>query len=190
MEPRSPASKDSPNRLLQKLSEADRTLVQPRLEPVSLTRNDVCIEPGAPITHVYFLEGGLSSTVMPDQPRGTAELGVQGYEGLIGVPAILGADQSPYKVFMQVGGPAQRIEVEPLRHAMEQSASLRRLLLLYAQVFLIQVGQTAYANGRYTIEERLARWLNSMRMRRGSERLSPISARSGAKGLGCRPPRP
>jgi hypothetical protein len=104
MEPRSPASKDSPNRLLQKLSEADRTLVQPHLEPVSLTRNDVCIEPGAPITHVYFLEGGLSSTVMPDQPRGTAELGVQGYEGLIGVPAILGADQSPYKVFMQVGG--------------------------------------------------------------------------------------
>jgi CRP-like cAMP-binding protein len=159
MEQGSPSSKDSSNRLLQKVSEADCGLFQPHLEAVTLKINDVCIEPGAPITYVYFLEGGLSSSVMPDEPRGTAELGLQGYEGLIGVPAILGADQSPHKVFMEVGGPAQRIEVEPLRQAMDQSASLRKLLLLYAHVFLIQVGQTAYANARYTLDERLARWI-------------------------------
>ncbi len=159
MEQRSPSSKGWSNRLLQTLSQADLELLEPHLEPVTIERNDVCIEPGIPIRHVYFPEGGMSSTIVPDQVHGTAELGMQGYEGMIGVPAILGADRSPHKVFMQVGGPARRIKVEPLRQAMDESTTLRKLLLLYVQVFLLQVGQTAYANARYNLEERLARWI-------------------------------
>jgi CRP-like cAMP-binding protein/ActR/RegA family two-component response regulator len=154
-----PSSSDRPNRLLRALSQSDRDLLQPYLEPVFLNNNDVCIEPGETITHVYFLEGGLSSTIVPDSFRGRSELGMHGFEGMIGIPAILGADQSPNKHFMQVGGPAMRIAVEPLREAMEKSATLRRLLLLYVQVYLVQVGQTAYSNARFSIEERLARWL-------------------------------
>jgi hypothetical protein len=137
---------NSQNRLLRNLSEADRDLLQPHLEPVRLNRNDVCIEPRAPITHVYFLEGGLSSTVISDEVHGIGELGVQGFEGLIGVPVLLGVDQTPYMTVMLVEGPALRMKVEPLRMAMEQSTSLHRLLLLYAEVFLVQVSQTAYAN--------------------------------------------
>jgi CRP-like cAMP-binding protein len=156
------------NLLLRHLPEANQALLEPHLEAVHLERNDVCIEAGAPIRHVYFLDGGLGSTIMPDQSHGTTELGMQGYEGLIGVPAILGADQSPHKVFMQVGGPVRRIAVEPLRRAMDESATLRRLLLLYVQVFLLQVGQTAYANARYSLEERLARWILMSADRLGS----------------------
>jgi CRP-like cAMP-binding protein len=159
MEQITPSTKGRSNRLLQMLSRTDRELLEPHLESVSLERNDVCIEPGVPIEHVYFLEGGLSSTVVPDKIHGTAELGTQGYEGLIGVPAILGADRSPHRVFMQVGGPARRIGVECVRQAMDESPTLRKLLLLYVQVFMLQVGQTAYANARYSLEERLARWI-------------------------------
>ena len=42
---------------------------------------------------------------------------------------------------------------------MDESASLRSHLLLYAHAFLVQVTQTAKANARNSIEERLARWL-------------------------------
>ena len=82
------------NLLLKQLPERDREAIVAHLEDVTLDRNDVCIEPDVPMTHVYFLDGGLGSTVMPDASHGTAELGAQGYEGMIGVPAVLGADQT------------------------------------------------------------------------------------------------
>jgi CRP-like cAMP-binding protein len=147
------------NRLLQALVDTDHALLKPYLERLRLEKGDVCIKPSQPITHVYFLEAGLGSTVMSDEGKGTSEIGMQGFEGLIGVPALLGADFSPHKVFMQIGGPLQRIATAPLREAMDRSASLRALLLRYANVFLLQTGQTAHVNARFTLEERLARWL-------------------------------
>lgn len=167
MQPHEPSGTRS-NRLLQVLSPSDSGLLHPHLEPVNLHKDDVCIEPARPITHVYFLDGGLGSTVMPDDHHGTAEIGAQGFEGLIGLPVVLGTDLTPHKTFMQVGGPARRISVEHLWAAMEKSNSLRKILHLYAQVFLLQVGQTAYANARYKVEERLARWVLMSTDRLGS----------------------
>ena len=42
---------------------------------------------------------------------------------------------------------------------MAASPSLASILLRYAHVFMIQSGQTALANGRGRLDERLARWL-------------------------------
>jgi CRP-like cAMP-binding protein len=156
------------NLLLQAMPQADRDLLKVHLEPVNLDRGDICIESQKPLTHVYFLDGGMGSTIMPDDVHGSAEIGAQGYEGLIGVPVLLGADQTPHKTFMQVGGSARRIAVEPLVKAMDESASLRKVLLRYAHVNLLQVGQTAYANARYKVEERLARWILMSADRLGS----------------------
>jgi CRP-like cAMP-binding protein len=46
-----------------------------------------------------------------------------------------------------------------LRKAMAASESLRGLLLKFAQVFLVQTTQTAIANARAHIDQRLARWI-------------------------------
>jgi len=42
---------------------------------------------------------------------------------------------------------------------MEKSRSLRDCFLHFAQAFMLQTAHTATANGRATIDERLARWL-------------------------------
>src|SRR5215470_2199567 len=42
---------------------------------------------------------------------------------------------------------------------MDQSATLLKWFLRYAQVFSVQAGYAALANARGTIEERLARWI-------------------------------
>jgi CRP-like cAMP-binding protein len=147
------------NRLLQLFGEADLDLVRPHLEQVAMGRGEVCIEPSRPITHVYFIESGLGSSVYPDDVNGTSEIGMQGFEGLIGVPVLLGVDRSPHKVFMQVGSTLQRIASVPLREALARSPSLRGLLLRYVQVFLIQTAQTAHVNARFPIADRLARWI-------------------------------
>ena len=141
----------------------------------------------AAIEYVHFLEGGLGSTVVPDEYHGTAEVGMQGREGLIGVSVLLDANRSSHKVFMQTGGPSQRIRVAHLTDAMEQSRSLRKLLLRYAQVFLTQTGQTAYANARFDMKERLAPLdsyvRGSHRPTTGSDaRFSCVHARRAASG--------
>lgn len=144
------------NGLLAALSPDDSDLLRPSLERVSLQSREVLIEANKPVEHVYFIEEGLSSTVVAD---GHAEIGMVGREGCVGVCVLLGADQSPHQTFMQIGGEALRIAAKPLQLAMDRSPSLRTMLLRYAHVFLIQTGQTAHANARYVIEERLARWI-------------------------------
>jgi CRP-like cAMP-binding protein len=60
---------------------------------------------------------------------------------------------------MQAAGEGHCIRARHLREALEQSPTLQRALLRYAQAFLNQTTLTAVANGRNKIEERLARWI-------------------------------
>src|SRR6201995_4675298 len=60
---------------------------------------------------------------------------------------------------MQIGCSRRRIPEEPSREAIAQSEGLRALMLKWAQGFMIQTAQTALANGRAKLEQRLARWL-------------------------------
>jgi CRP-like cAMP-binding protein len=60
---------------------------------------------------------------------------------------------------MQSAGAGRRIAAPALQNALARSASLRKALLNYAHAFLLQTAQTAVANGKNLIHERLARWL-------------------------------
>ena len=72
---------------------------------------------------------------------------------------ILLIDQTPHQTFIQVAGSGLRMRAEDLEAAMGASPSLKVLLLRWVQALMIQTAQSALANGRYTIQERLARWL-------------------------------
>ena len=72
---------------------------------------------------------------------------------------MLGIDRTPHTCMVQAPGEALRIGAGELHAAMEQSPTLRALLLRFVHTFIVQVSQTAYANAGYSIEERLARWL-------------------------------
>jgi CRP-like cAMP-binding protein len=87
------------------------------------------------------------------------EIGVIGREGVTGIAIILGAEASSHSIYMQVAGAAWRIDADRLRNAMEKSRSLHAVLLRYVKVFMAQISETALANGRSKIEQRLARWL-------------------------------
>src|SRR5262249_15066789 len=87
------------------------------------------------------------------------EVGLIGCEGMSGVTIVMGNHRSPYSTYIQIPGAALRLASVELRKAMARSESLRRMLLHFAQVFMIQASQTAVANGRARLEERLARWV-------------------------------
>jgi CRP-like cAMP-binding protein len=79
---------------------------------------------------------------------------------LTGISAVLNSgDRVPHETYMQVAGSGRCLPAQHLRAAIEQSATLRESLLRYAHAFMAQTTQTALANGRNTIIERLAPWL-------------------------------
>ena len=148
------------NLLLRALSEADRQLMAPHLQFVSLAQDQVIAPAGQPISHVYFPEGGVISITAELRHGVRTEVGVFGCEGMSGMAVALGADQSPLEVFVQVGGTdARRIETGAFRSALAASASLQTVMLRFVQTLLLQSAQSVVANAHLTIEARLARWL-------------------------------
>jgi CRP-like cAMP-binding protein len=147
------------NHLLALLPAKDKARLEPLLEPVALAQGDVLHEPFEPISHVYFLEGGLSSEIAINVGGDRIEVGCVGKEGLSGLPVVLGVDSTPHRAFMEVGGSALRIRSADLRDALESSALLRAIMLRYVHVFMMQIAATALSDGRYPVSRRLARWL-------------------------------
>ncbi len=147
------------NRLLATLPQPELELLRPSLEAVPLLPRAVLDPPGTPISYLYFVNRGLISIVGAVAPDRRIEVGMVGYEGMTGLDAVLGDETSPNETLVQSRGTALRISTADLRRVMKASPALTALLLHYVRVFLVQTSQTALANGRGRIDQRLARWL-------------------------------
>jgi CRP-like cAMP-binding protein len=160
------------NRLLAVLPATDLNLLLPSLETVHLNARQVLEAPRTPIGHVYFIECGLVSVVGTAPPDHRIEVGMVGYEGMTGLGVVLGDGQSANETLVQSSGSAQRLPAGTLQEAMSASRTLTSTLLRYAHVFMMQGSQTALANGRGRLDERLARWLLMWHDRLADEKLT------------------
>ena len=147
------------NRLLKTLSPNDFALLQPHLQPMTTELRQQLIAPNTPIKQLFFPEVGFGSITTSGSGK-QVEVGIVGREGLIGAaPVLLGSDRTPHEHFIQSAGEMLSIATEALCGAIDQSASLHKLLLRSIQVQLLQTAQTAFVNASQTIDVRLARWL-------------------------------
>jgi CRP-like cAMP-binding protein len=146
------------NHLLASLAPADLALLAPQFELTQTRLGEVIETPHKPIEHIHFPESGLLSLIaIADHRR--VETGMMGYEGMSGIPVVMGNDRSPNVTVVQIPGHSHVLKAADLRNALHASDSLRTALLHHAQAFMAQTSQTALANGCATIEQRLARWL-------------------------------
>jgi CRP-like cAMP-binding protein len=177
------------NRLLRALEPDDYRLLAPAFEPVSLTLGQHLTEANQPISHAYFIEEGLVSLLADTGGKGAdrVEIGVVGFEGMVGVPLVLGTDRSPHVALIQADGRALAVPAPVLVEALGVSPTLRGALGRYAQSLIVQVGQTVYANADLNIEARLARWIVMTQDRLGKDEL-PITHEFLALMLGVRRP--
>ncbi|MBE7186158.1 MAG: Crp/Fnr family transcriptional regulator [Methylobacterium mesophilicum] len=163
----------SRNLLLGALSAADQARLAPHFERVAVEREQVLVTPGEPIRHIYFMEGGIASIISLSAESGRTEIGIFGREGFSGFCLLLGADRSPHETFIQVDHThALRIGAAAFTEAVEESATLRRMLLRFVHTQFVQTGQSAVANARHQIESRLARWLLMCRDRADSDEIA------------------
>lgn len=147
------------NHLLAALARDDLNLLEPHLSPLALERRHVIEAPGRIIDYVYFIETAIASVVAVNGKDERIEVGLIGCEGMSGVTVVMGDRRTVNSTYIQVPGEALRIEADLLREICGRSRTLHALFLRFAQVFMTQASQTAVANGRAKLEQRLARWL-------------------------------
>jgi CRP-like cAMP-binding protein len=97
-----------------------------------------------------------------------------GREGAVNVMSGFGSRRSPSRAVMQVAGDASRIASAKFKTAVENSATLRDLVVHYNDVQVALVQQTAGCNALHDVEKRLCRWLLQTRDRCDSD-LVPLT---------------
>ena len=157
------------NALLAALPSTVRRRLTAGRAPVDLVLSENLSQAGERIRHVYFPVDGFISLITPAKGRGQLEIGLVGREGMLGVPLLLGVNESPIRAMVQGVGRAWRVDAATLQKELASNADLRALLNRYLYVFLAQLTQTATCTRFHLIEARLARWLLMTRDRAHSQ---------------------
>jgi CRP-like cAMP-binding protein len=147
------------NRVLAGLPRKDCRKLLRVLEPVNLAFGQVLYESQARIRHVYFPSDCFVSMLTGVDGDRSAEVGLIGSEGMIGLPAALGIAVSPFRAVVQGGGMAMRMKIADFRREFGQSVALKRELFVFAHLLMIQIAQTAACNRFHNVTQRMARWM-------------------------------
>lgn len=147
----------SGNMLLDALSQSSRSELWALMQPVSLGPGRLLEVRGQPADGVIFPVDGLVSLTGELQGR-AIEVGLVGFEGATGLASLFGA-RPAFGARVQIGGRGYRIDARALERQLSASDALSRHLLLYSQALIGQVGESAVAHGRGTINQRVARRL-------------------------------
>lgn len=129
------------------------------LRPVQLKVNAEIEAPGSEIKHLVFLENGIGSMTNTFEDGSQAEVGLFGYESVMGASSLLGTKRSLNKIYMQASGHGYACTLENATREFRRFGLFHDLILRYTQAQLVQTAQTAGCNAKHTIRQRLARWL-------------------------------
>jgi CRP-like cAMP-binding protein len=155
------ANKSDPmkNRLLAALPPEEYEVILPHLGHVSFKLGQVVYESGGQMDHIYFPTTAIISLLYMMENGSSAEMGVVGNEGLVGVALFMGGNTMPNRAVVQSAGAAVRMKANVLRDEFARGGTFQRLLLRYTQALLTQMSQTAVCNRLHAIEQQLCRWL-------------------------------
>jgi CRP-like cAMP-binding protein len=147
------------NWILRQLPPQDRARLLAALQPVTFGLGDVIFEPGCRMDHIYFPTTAVVSLLYTTEEGATAEMGLAGDDGVVGVPLFLGGDAAPHRAVAVVAGDALKLRASVLRQEFASGGALQTLLLRYTHALIMQISQTAVCNRLHAVEQRLCRWL-------------------------------
>src|SRR5579885_1228564 len=101
------------NLLLELLPDCERRRIAAHCEDVDLQQRTTLYEPDAAISHVWFPNTCVCSTVIHVENGEAVEVGLVGREGVVGIPIILGCTSNSFRVIVQIAGKATRIPRQP-----------------------------------------------------------------------------
>jgi CRP-like cAMP-binding protein len=159
------------NRLLVRLTQQEYERLLPHLENVSFALGEVVYESGGQMDYIYFPTTAIISLLYMMENGSSAEMGVAGNEGLVGIALFMGGNTVPNRAVVQSAGEALRMKAQVLQAEFARGGTFQRLLLRYTQALMTQMSQTAVCNRLHTVEQQLCRWLLLSRDRLNSDEL-------------------
>jgi len=129
------------------------------LVPIQFALQDEIEYPGSPIERLCFVEEGMASMTTTFRDGSQVEVGMFGYESVIGVSALMGTKLSLNRVYTQIAGHGWCSPVSCARKEFQRGDKFQQLALAYVQAQLVQAMQSAGCNAKHDIVQRLSRWL-------------------------------
>ena len=147
------------NRLLAALPGEVYERLWTSLEFVNLSLGEILYDSGDEMPHVYFPTTSIVSLIYTMSSGSTAEMGMVGRCGTVGISVFLGGKTTPNQAVVQIAGGAFRIKAKIIQNEFERGGALQCTLLRYTQSLLTQVSQVSVCNRLHSFEQRLCRWL-------------------------------
>jgi CRP-like cAMP-binding protein len=178
--PRSSAARP-PNGFLASLSADDFELIRPHLRTVDLSLELVLVEVDDALKRAYLPHRGVISLVVNEQ----IQVAMIGRDSIFGTFSALGDPIALNSAVVLIPGVASTLDVDRLRAAADQSATLRATLIRHGLAMYAQIQQSVGCNASHTVESRLARCLLQTRDLSGSDKLV-LTQESMARMIGAR----
>jgi CRP-like cAMP-binding protein len=159
------------NRLLAALPETEFDRVLAHVDRVKLSLGQVLYESGDKLDYVYFPTTAIISLLYVMENGATAEIGIVGNDGILGIALFMGGDTTPNRAVVQSAGDALRMSARDLKAEFTLGGVFHNLLLRYTQALITQISQTAVCNRLHPIEQQLCRWLLLSHDRLDSDKL-------------------
>jgi CRP-like cAMP-binding protein len=147
------------NYLLSRLSREDSRQLIPHFRCVAFNLGDVVYDFAQHQREVYFPTSCVVSLLYTTEEGSTAEVGLTGNDGAVGIGLLLGGQTATNRAVVQVAGSAFKIDAVIAREEFARGRSFQILLLRYTQALMTQISQTAVCNRLHSMEKRLCRWL-------------------------------
>ncbi|HXG84978.1 MAG TPA: Crp/Fnr family transcriptional regulator [Pyrinomonadaceae bacterium] len=147
------------NRLLEKLLGEEYERLLPSLEFVDLTLGKILYDSGDEMQHLYFPTTSIVSLLYTMEGGSTAEMGMAGRCGAVGIALFMGGRTTPNQAVVQIAGGAFRIKAKIIQDEFALGGAMQQILLRYTQSLITHISQTAVCNRLHTFEQRLCRWL-------------------------------
>ena len=159
------------NHLLADLPAREFERISDHLECVSLKLGQVLYESNDRMDYVYFPTTAIISLLYVMENGSTAEIGVVGNDGVLGIALFMGGDTTPNRAVIQSAGDAYRMKAKDLKAEFKLFGVFHEMLLRYTQALITQISQTAVCNRLHTLEQQLCRWLLFSHDRLDSDKL-------------------
>jgi CRP-like cAMP-binding protein len=147
------------NFLLAALDKTDLDRLKGALTEVTFELGEVIYESGDHLDFAYFPTTSIISLLYIMENGATAEIGVTGNDGVLGLALVLGGETTTSRAVIQSAGSALRLKASDLKTEFRLGGRFQELLLRYTQALMTQISQTAVCNRLHPIEQQLARWV-------------------------------
>ena len=147
------------NLLLAALPPAELQRLLPLLQDVSFSLGQTLYGSCEELKHIYFPTTAVITLLYTMEDGSTAEMGLVGNDGAVGIALFLGGEATPNRAVAQIAGRAYQMSASALREEFARGGPLQLVLLRYTQALITQISQTAVCNRLHSVEQRLCRWL-------------------------------